>query len=74
MAQIGGGGLAHSQIQTWEHFVRGGGLAKCSQSQIKRKKKVFGYYPFPLQDHPLPSVKLLKKIFPILNLISSPFD
>ena len=23
MAQIGGG-LAHSQIQTWEHFVRGG--------------------------------------------------
>ena len=28
MSQIGGGGLAHSQIQTWEHFVRGGGPHK----------------------------------------------
>ena len=22
----GGGGLAHSQVQTWEHFVRGEGV------------------------------------------------
>ena len=25
---VGGGGLAHSQIKTWEHFVRGGGVWK----------------------------------------------
>ena len=37
-----GEGLAHSQVQTWEHFVRGGGLAKCSQSQIKN---AFYYNP-----------------------------
>ena len=75
MAQIGGGGLAHSQIQTWEHFVRGGGgSGKMFPIPNKKKEKSVWLLPLPPSGPPPPLGEIVKKIFPILNLISSPFD
>ena len=74
MAQIGGGGPAHSQIQTWEHFVRGGGSGKMFPIPNKKKEKSVWLLPLPPSGPPPPLGEIVKKIFPILNLISSPFD
>ena len=67
MAQIGGGGLAHSQIQTWEHFVRGRGLAKFSQSQMKNV-----FYYDPKKPNNPPNLCDNNNIMKVTPLICSP--
>ena len=52
----------------------GGGSGKMFPIPNKKKEKSVWLLPLPPSGPPPPLGEIVKKIFPILNLISSPFD